>query len=145
MKQIKQISAFETVDVRQPVLRKGMPVATCHFVGDELDTTTHFGFFENEILIGVVSLFETKNGTFIDSKQFQIRGMAVLENHQEKGIGKALIHHCETFVTQKKSQLIWFNARENALPFYTKMGFEVIGNPFEIDTIGIHYLMNKRY
>ena len=71
--------------------------------------------------------------------------MAVLENHQKKGIGNALIVHCEKFATKQKAALIWFNAREKAVPFYIKMGFQISGTPFEIDTIGIHYLMYKRY
>jgi GNAT superfamily N-acetyltransferase len=70
--------------------------------------------------------------------------MAVLENQQKKGIGKALILHSESFATQQKTELIWFNARENAVPFYIKMGYKITGAPFEIDAIGTHYLMYKR-
>lgn len=145
MKQIRQISASEIIIVRHPVLRKGRSIESCVFKGDQEKTTFHFGYFENEKIIGVVSLFESKNGTFIVEKQFQIRGMAVLENHQKKGIGNALIVHCEKFATKQKAALIWFNAREKAVPFYIKMGFQISGTPFEIDTIGIHYLMYKRY
>lgn len=145
MKLIKEISSLETISVRHSVLRKGMPIESCKFNGDELNSTTHFGFFENNKIIGVVSLYETKNGTFFVDKQIQIRGMAVLESHQKKGIGNALIKHCEDFATSKKITLIWFNARENAILFYDKMGYKTLGDPFEIDSIGTHYLMFKRY
>jgi GNAT superfamily N-acetyltransferase len=143
MKQITQISVEETIIVRHPVLRKGMPIETCQFDGDDLTTTIHFGFFENNLLIGVISLFKQKNGTFIDKEQFQIRGMAVLENHQKKGIGQALINHCENYVLSKKNSLIWFNARVNAVPFYEKMGYCKVGVPFDIEPIGTHFLMTK--
>jgi GNAT superfamily N-acetyltransferase len=144
MKQIKPISASETVIVRHPVLRKGMPIATCKFNGDENSTTVHFGFFEANQIVGVVSLFAVKNEVFETELQFQIRGMAVIENQQKKGIGKALILHSESFATQQKTELIWFNAREHAVPFYIKMGYKITGAPFEIDAIGTHYLMYKR-
>jgi GNAT superfamily N-acetyltransferase len=145
MKQIKQISATETIIVRHPVLRKGMPIETCQFEGDNLTTTIHFGFFENKKIIGVISLFKQKNGTFIANNQYQIRGMAVLENHQKKGIGQALMNHSENYILNTTSSLIWFNARENAVPFYEKMGYHKVGNSFEINPIGTHFLMTKSF
>lgn len=145
MAHLKQIPATTTYIVRQPVLRNGMPIETCRFNGDDDTTTTHFGFFESENLLGVVSLFETKNEAFIAEKQFQIRGMAVLENHQKKGIGNALILQCETFATQQGAAVVWFNAREIAVPFYIKMGFEILGTSFEIENIGTHYVMFRKY
>jgi len=145
MNQIKQITAIETFIVRHPVLRKGRSIDTCSFVGDELNSTIHFGYFENNLLIGVVSVFKQKNGTFIDNNQCQIRGMAVLENHQKKGIGQALINHCEIYISETSTSLIWFNARENAVPFYEKMGYFIVGNPFEIEPIGTHFLMTKSF
>jgi GNAT superfamily N-acetyltransferase len=145
MNQIKQITAIETFIVRHPVLRKGRSIDTCSFVGDELNSTIHFGYFENNFLIGVVSVFKQKNGTFIANNQYQIRGMAVLENHQKKGIGQALINHSENYILNTTSSLIWFNARENAVPFYEKMGYHKVGNSFEINPIGTHFLMTKSF
>ena len=40
---VKKITALETYTVRQEVLRKGKPIETCHFIGDDATTTTHFG------------------------------------------------------------------------------------------------------
>ena len=105
----------------------------------------HFGLFENELLVGIVSIFETKKELFEDVKQFQIRGMAVLPTHQNKGYGAALIRHAVDHLQKEKEFLIWFNARIIALGFYEKLGFEKNGNAFEIVPIGMHYIMFKRY
>ena len=144
MSAIKKISAEETFTVRHPVLRKGKPIESCHFDGDELATTQHFGLFENNQLEGVISLFENSHSLFKDKRQAQIRGMAVLENNQGKGFGRLLVEHAESALKLQNIDLIWFNARENAVGFYQKLGYEIIGNAFDIKDVGIHYVMWKR-
>ncbi|MDR6764289.1 GNAT superfamily N-acetyltransferase [Flavobacterium sp. 2755] len=143
MNTIKEIPSKETYIVRQPVLREGKPIESCIFEGDDLDTTHHFGLFNNEDLIGIISLFNKINPIFAEKSQAQIRGMAVLETHQKKGFGEALVKHCETYCNDNKVDLIWFNARTAAVGFYRKMGYQPLGEPFDIKDVGEHYLMFK--
>jgi len=144
MKLIKQISALDTFPVRHPVLRDGKPVESCHFDGDNLQSTIHFGLFISDKLQAVISLFETKNSRFETDKQFQIRGMAVLQQYQKKGFGEMLILNAEHYCVQEGSNLIWFNARQTAVGFYQKMGYAVIGMPFQIEDVGEHVVMYKK-
>lgn len=144
MQVVKKITALETYIVRQEVLRKGKPIETCHFNGDDDTTTTHFGLFENENIIGVVSVFKTNSLLFLEKTQFQIRGMAVLENFQSKGYGEQLLKAAENFCWQEKANLIWFNAREKAVSFYKKSGYTVLGDSFNIPDVGIHFVMFKK-
>ncbi|MFN3753384.1 GNAT family N-acetyltransferase [Flavobacterium sp.] len=141
---IRKISAQETITVRHPVLRKGKPIESCYFDGDNLTSTKHFGLYENGILQGVISLFDHKSHLFEDKNQSQIRGMAVLENNQGKGFGSLLVEHAEKILKAQNVSLIWFNARENAVGFYQKMEYEIIGNSFDIPDVGKHYIMWKR-
>jgi predicted GNAT family N-acyltransferase len=143
MKIIKQISALDTFAVRHPVLRNGKPIESCQFEGDDLKSTTHFGLFESDKIQGVISLFEVKNVQFTSEKQHQIRGMAVQAQHQKKGFGEMLILNTEKYCIQKKSNLIWFNARQEAVGFYKKMGYSIIGHPFNIEDVGEHVVMFK--
>lgn len=142
MIQIKEILATDTYVVRNAVLRKGKPIETCLFPGDELPTTKHFGLFTDS-LIGVISLFENKNPLFAASTQIQIRGMAVLEEFQGLGLGEKLMLNSEDFLISEEDILIWFNARESAVGFYKKLGYKTIGESFEIESIGRHYVMFK--
>lgn len=141
---IKEIPSKETYMVRQPVLRKGKPIESCIFEGDDLENTHHFGLFENENLTGIISLFEKINPIFADKNQAQIRGMAVLETHQKRGIGEALVKHCENYCNENDTDLIWFNARTAAVGFYKKMNYETLGEAFDIIDVGEHYLMFKK-
>ena len=141
---IKEIPSKDTYIVRQPVLRKGKPIESCIFEGDDLNTTHHFGLFENEELTGIISLFSQTNIIFADKNQAQIRGMAILENHQKKGFGEALVKYCEDYCRTQNVDLIWFNARTVAVGFYKKMNYQIIGEPFDIKDVGEHYLMFKK-
>ena len=61
--QVKKSLFIKLFVVRHPVLRAGKPVETCYFEGDELPTTTHFGLFFDELLIGVLSVYK-KNAPY---------------------------------------------------------------------------------
>lgn len=140
---IKQINYKETYPIRQVILRPNRPLETCFFGGDELETTFHFGLFYKDKLVGIISLFKNDNPLFQEENQYQIRGMAVLEQYQKYGFGKMLVQHSEKFLYEKNISFIWFNAREIAVNFYKKQGYEIIGNAFDIPDVGMHYVMWK--
>lgn len=144
MHSIQKITSTETYPVRHIVLRAGKPIESCQFDGDELVSTDHFGYYLNNQIIGVISLFEIDNSHFIAQKSFQIRGMAVLPTFQKQGVGEALVKEAEKFCTTQKADLIWFNARSTAVGFYQKMGYEIVGSEFEIKEVGPHFLMFKK-
>lgn len=141
---VKQITSQETFAVRQPVLRPGKPVETCIFDGDDLPTTIHFGVFDNDALAGVISVFKASHDFFTEKSQYQIRGMAVLDNFQTKGMGEKLVRHTEDYVNNLQGERIWFNARKIAVGFYERMGYSIIGDVFPIGDIGPHYVMHKK-
>ncbi|MNE82864.1 Acetyltransferase (GNAT) family protein [compost metagenome] len=70
--------------------------------------------------------------------------MAVLETHQKKGFGEALVKYCEAHCNENQIALIWFNARTAAVGFYQKMNYQPLGEAFEIKDVGEHYLMFKK-
>jgi GNAT superfamily N-acetyltransferase len=144
MSNIQEISAQETYLVRNPVLRKGKPIESCRFDGDDLPTTHHFGLIEDKKLVGIISLFQNSNITFAENSQSQIRGMAVLDDFRKKGFGEALVNYCEEYCITNNCKLIWFNARTEAVGFYEKMGYQKTGAIFEIKDVGKHLLMFKK-
>lgn len=140
---IKQIPSEETYIVRHPILRAGHPIESCIFDGDNLQTTFHFGVFSKEKLLGVCSFFKKNNPLFSENSQYQLRGMAIVESYQKQGLGQLLLKHAENILKTKHADLVWCNARETATRFYIKNGYEIIGEPFNIEAVGIHYVMLK--
>ena len=142
--EIRKIDALATYPIRQLVLRQGKPLESCCFEGDNLDNTFHFGLFVKDLIVGIISLFNCKNSNFKSENQIQIRGMAVLEDFQKQGLGALLVKHAEKLAIENNYDIIWFNAREKAVPFYNKLQYQSIGDAFEIQDIGPHYIMFKK-
>ena len=140
---IRAVSPSMVYEVRHPVLRPGKPLESCLFDGDLLDSTVHFGLFEGDKLAGVASLFENKSMIFEQKRQFQLRGMAILDEYQNKGYGKRLLNRAEDYARRQEADLLWFNARLIAVPFYENCGYQSIGDAFDIGDIGAHYVMFK--
>ena len=139
----KQITAVETYKLRLEVLK------TCEeyaykYQGDFDKNTIHIGAFENNNLIGIVSLMKTSNNSF-KGKQMQLRGMAIIKSSQGKSVGAKLINKCVLFCRDRQIDLIWCNARKESVDFYKKQGFEIHGESFHIKNVGIHYVMVYSY
>lgn len=143
MSKIKIITAEATFSVRNPVLRPNLPIETCRFEGDNLSTTTHLGYFHEEMLVGIVSVFEKINSNWQSNKQIQVRGMAILDAFQKKGIGEKLMQNVIKLAQENQKEVIWFNARKNAVPFYERLDFHKYGTAFEIEGVGTHFVMYR--
>lgn len=79
---------------------------------------------------------------FVNTKESQIRYMAVDKNFRKKGVGNAIVHKLEMHSIDSHRNNIILNARENAVIFYSKLGYVNIG---KID-VGIdikHFQMKK--
>lgn len=138
---IKKINTEETYSIRLEVLRKGIP-KPYKFEGDFDKETFHLGAFKDEKLIAVSSYMKVSNQNF-EGIQYQLRGMATLEEFQGFGAGKLMMEKCFSILKEKSVDCLWCNAREIAVPFYKKLGLEIFGNKFDIEFIGGHYVMYK--
>lgn len=140
---IKEIDALATYDVRHPVLRKDRPVADCAFDGDNLATTFHLGIYYKNGLVGVATFLASPNNSFSENNQYQLRGMAILDEFQKKGYGEQLLKKGEAILHTKNVSRLWFNAREIAVSFYQRLDYHTSGSVFDIPNIGNHYVMTK--
>jgi ribosomal protein S18 acetylase RimI-like enzyme len=141
MVQIKYIIPEETYEIRKKILRKNMDLPA-QFHGDFEKESFHLGLFEDNKLVSISSFVRANNDNF-EGIQYQLRGMATLEEFQGNGYGKALVLEAEKILKEKKIAILWCNARVSAAHFYYKQGFKSIGQEFDIPQIGGHYVMFK--
>ncbi|TRZ41415.1 GNAT family N-acetyltransferase [Robertkochia solimangrovi] len=137
-------NADEVRTVRHPVLRKGMPYESCFFPEDFDATTVHVGSAFNGRMAGAVTMVKNHNKVFPEAGQYQLRGMAVLDDFQRKGVGQEMVIYAEKEVRNRGCGLIWLNAREKAVSFYRRLGYEIVGERFEVPVFGPHFLMVKK-
>ncbi|SFU40169.1 Predicted N-acyltransferase, GNAT family [Pustulibacterium marinum] len=143
MSVIKFITPQEVITVRHPILREGKPLESCIFLGDHSAGTFHLGYYENNQLVGVVTLFK-KNYGENGGIGYQLRGMAVLQEFQGKQIGRKLVEKAEQIAIQRYGNYVWMNARIVAVGFYEKMGYHKVSNAFDVPGIGNHFTMLKK-
>ena len=139
---VHAISAEETIPIRWPVLRAGMPRTSAIFPGDDHATTRHFGAFRDGSLVAVASIYVASLLEKPEIAQaWQLRGMATLPEAQRLGCGSALIRTCLATARDSGGEILWCNARTPAYRFYLMHGFALIGEPFDIPTAGPHVRM----
>jgi predicted GNAT family N-acyltransferase len=127
----------QMVKLRDEVLRK--PLGLC-FTKEELEKEKDYlliGAYEDDKMLACCMLVED------NAKTVRLRQMAVINDLQGKGIGKALMLFAENLARDRGYKKISMHARKNATGFYEKMGYVRVGNEFEEITIP-HYLMEKK-
>lgn len=141
---VVQVSAEQTLPLRNEVLRPGKPVSTCLFDGDERALTRHFGALDDqEQIVGIVSIFSNPHPDLPATFTYQLRGMATSQQCRGLGVGIRLIESVEQYLTAIKCAGLWANARTEALGFYKKQGYQVMSDEFMIENVGPHYLVAK--
>ncbi len=141
------IVTFNIVDVsvilplRADVLRKGLTKEDARFDLDQDSSTLHVCVKIDDEVIACASLMAICNDNFEDKKQYQLRGVAVKEEYQKNGYGKALMQYCDFLALNRNVSLIWCNSRVNAVDFYLKCGYLSTNKEFFINNVGKHCLV----
>lgn len=142
--EVRRINEADTYDIRSKMLRQGLPLSTCKFAGDDDDQTFHLGAFIDNKLVSVASFYFESHKTITDHEyQYRLRGMATLEEHQGKGLSKALLSMAFPIIKQNLCTVLWCNARSTAAGFYERVNFSKISDEFDIEGVGPHFLMKK--
>ncbi len=127
----------EYYDLRYRILREPwkQPRGSERNEGDA--TGMHFGLYDSNQLLGILRLDSMEIGIS------QIRFMAVETSNQGKGIGENLMLFAEEISKNRGDKKIILHAREIALGFYEKMGYQLIEKSYLLFGEIQHYLMEK--
>ncbi len=130
--------------LRAKVLRPGLPVQNSHYPEDTHPETIHLAIQNSDNQICSIATFISQSSPlFNEERQYRLRGMATQELYRKQGLASMLIKKGVSLISRNKFSLIWCNARVSALSFYEGLGFIPIGEEFEIDHIGAHFVMKK--
>jgi phosphoribosylformimino-5-aminoimidazole carboxamide ribotide isomerase len=117
MLEIKEIKPSETLDLRHRILSPNKSVDSIILIED--DAGQHFGLFQSEKIVSVISLF-------VENDNAQFRKFATETTEQNKGYGSILLNYIIEESIKNNVKNLWCNARLTALGFYEKFGFEVV-------------------
>ncbi|MEY4526043.1 MAG: hypothetical protein RIR57_1413 [Bacteroidota bacterium] len=101
------------------------------------DQAIHAIAVEDNEVLGVARMHESAE------KQGQVRCVATATAAQGKGIGKAIMAYLEDQAKAKGWTEIVLEARENAVPFYQRIGYTIIAESYLLFGEIQHYRMKK--
>lgn len=151
---VRRIDAGATHPLRQSVLRPGRPVDECVFPGDDAPQTLHVGAVLEGEVVAIASLYlesrpanapggAARGGDHESGTAWRLRGMATAPAVRRRGAGAAALAACEQHAREQGGSLLWCNARIEAIEFYEANGWTVLGDEFDIPTVGPHFVMEK--
>lgn len=130
MLEIKKIEASETWPLRHKVMWPSKPLEFVVLPNDDLGI--HYGLFEKDILVSVISLF-------VDGQEAQFRKFATDDYFQGRGYGSKLLTHLIEEAKKLKIKHLKCSARMTAIEFYERFGMKVTSDIVRKD--GKDYVM----
>lgn len=117
---IRPIAAAQTYPLRHAGRWPNQPLADVQLSDD--DDGQHFGAFEAEELVAVISLFVGPDGPA------RFRKFATAPPWQGRDLGAALLRHLIVAAVAQGARTLWGDARQNMLTFYERFGLRPTGD-----------------
>ena len=141
--EVININAEKIRPLRHAELRQGKDFSSTSYIRDNDHETFHLASIINDQIIVCATFYPELTDKKHSKNAYRLRGMATHSNFRRKGYGAELMNKSFKILKQKKCDLLWCNARLVAVNFYKSLGFNIIGDLFDIKEIGPHYYMYK--
>jgi GNAT superfamily N-acetyltransferase len=139
---VVHITMDEVLSVRLDVLRRGTPSTDATYAEDSDPSAVHLGIRIDGLPVATSSWYIKPFPINSTERALQLKGMAVRDNIQSTGAGKLLINAGLELARASECSLVWARARDSALYFYERAGFDTVGDAFIDDATGMsHHLV----
>ena len=119
--EVVPLTVEEVLPIRHRVLWPDKPISFCRVPED--DNGKHYGVKFDCSVVCVASVF-------ILNGKARLRKFATMEEFQGRGIGSFVLRYIVEECQKLGVKVFWFDAREEAIPFYSKFGFTTEGDKF---------------
>ncbi|MGK5733244.1 GNAT family N-acetyltransferase [Streptomyces sp. URMC 124] len=146
---VHQVPAGRVRPVRQQVPGPGRTADGCAHPEDDLPDTRHLAALRQGRAVGAVSLHagDPPAGYAVPGlrpgRGRRLRDMATLDEARGTGAGTALLRTALTLAALDGADAVWCLAPDEALGFYRKHGFEVLGPPLDMPGTGTHHFVHR--
>lgn len=139
---VEQLPLDRIMDLRVRVLRAGTPAKEANYAEDNYPDVVHLGIIEDDSPVATSTWFSKECPERAGIAAYQLKGMAVDTSLQSRGYGAALIRAGIALAQENNAHVVWARARDSALPFYEKCGFECAGDGFIDEPTGMpHHIV----
>lgn len=125
-------------DLRYRVLREPLNKPRGSERSDGDGTGLHFAMYDNDNLVAIARLDQPSENTS------QARFVAVDTLSQRNGYGSKLMSALEEMAETRGDTQMILHARDYALDFYRKIGYEVVEKSYLLFDVLQHFLMKKQ-
>lgn len=140
--EVRTATLDDVMALRVKVLRKGTPVTHCRYPEDELPDVVHLAIFKDDVAIATSTWFSKECPEQPGVSAVQLKGMAVDDDLQGSGLGALLVDAGLSLARSRDAAIVWARARDSALGFYERLGFEPVGNGFIDEPTGMpHHIV----
>ncbi len=144
LENVRSIASEETYTLRHRILRPTQSLAECAYPEDHAEHTYHAGYYRDQQLLGIGTIFREARPASTLPTIWRIRGMAVSKEAQGQGIGGQVLRALLAYAaSQSVPAEVWCNGRAGVQGFYERFGFQREGDVFEVPPIGPHVLMSR--
>jgi GNAT superfamily N-acetyltransferase len=128
--------------LRRDVLRPGQPLSAVMHDYDSQPDTFHVAAFGPRNQVAACATFypELPPGKTKDHA-WRLRAMASLPQLRGQGYASAALRYGIAEIRRRGGTLLWCNARSGAVGFYEGIGFSIVSDEFEVESIGPHFVM----
>jgi predicted N-acetyltransferase YhbS len=137
MSKVERVDRLAILDLRVRVLRKGTPVAHCNYPEDDYPDVVHLAIDGDDGPVATSTWFSKECPEHPGVAAVQLKGMAVDESLQGSGLGAQLIDAGLDLARSRGAEIVWARARDSALGFYERLGFEPRGAGFVDEPTGM--------
>lgn len=142
--EVKELALDQVMDLRVRVLRKGTPTTHCNYPEDDYADVVHLGIERSGRVVATSTWFMKDCAEIPGRKAMQLKGMAVDDALQGAGLGALLIGAGVEHARRRGAEIVWARARDSALGFYGRLGFETVGDGFVDEPTGMpHHIVAK--
>jgi GNAT superfamily N-acetyltransferase len=131
--------------LRRDVLRPGQSLNAVMHDYDFAPETFHVAAFGPRNQVSACATFYPEPAPCeTNDHSWRLRAMASLPELRGQGYGAAALRYGIAEIRRRGGTLLWCNARSVAVGFYERLGFSTVGDEFEIEPIGPHFVMDIR-
>ena len=123
---VVQVAARELHELRRRVLRENDATKSVDEPRDAESSSMHFGGLLDDRVVVSASFYPTTAPLRSDLVSYQLRYMAVDADVQGRGYGARVLEVAESALADAGAEQLWANARDTALGFYLKTGWELV-------------------
>ncbi len=138
---LRPLAVAETYELRRRVLRNNDPGSQVHIREDDRPEAWHLGAVDAGNAVVATSSFYPVECRFRPDahRPYQLRFMAVDPDFQVSGVGRSMLNRALDHLRGEGATVLWANARDTALGFYTHLGFDPVGSSFVEATTGLSH------